>query len=164
MRTMATSATGHRVVSASRRINANNAVVFELIADPAQHPRWDGNENLSEAQPGQRVRAAGEVFSMTLTRGSIRENHVVEFDEGRRIAWRPAEVGGSPIGHLWRWELEPLNDVLTRVTHTYDWRQLRDKSRIARAEWTTAERLAASLARLAALVEHPRPEDDDELQ
>jgi hypothetical protein len=23
--------------------------------------------------------------------GAIRENHVVEFEEGRRIAWRPAE-------------------------------------------------------------------------
>jgi hypothetical protein len=28
---------------------------------------------------------------MTLTRGSIRENHVTEFEEGRRIAWMPAE-------------------------------------------------------------------------
>lgn len=164
MRTMATSETGERVVSASRRINANIVLVFELIADPAQHPRWDGNENLAEAQPGQRVRAVGEVFSMTLTRGSVRENYVVEFDEGRRIAWRPAEVGGSPIGHLWRWELEPLHDSLTRVTHTYDWRLLQDESRMARAKWTTAERLAASLARLAALVEHPRLENADEPQ
>ena len=159
---MATSEAGQRVVTASRSINANNALVFELIADPAQHPRWDGNENLSEAQPGQRVRGTGEVFSMTLTRGSVRENHVVEFDEGRRIAWRPAEVGGSPIGHLWRWELEPLHDSLTRVTHTYDWTQLKDASRIARAEWTTADRLAASLARLAALAEHPVVESEDE--
>ena len=26
-----------------------------------------------------------------LTMGAIRESHVVEFDEGRRIAWMPAE-------------------------------------------------------------------------
>ena len=32
---------------------------------------------------------------MTLTRGDIRENHVVEFEEGRRIAWTPAEPGGA---------------------------------------------------------------------
>jgi hypothetical protein len=47
------------------------------------------------------------VFTMRLTKGAIRENHVVEFAEGRRIAWRPAEPGQEPPGHLWRWELEP---------------------------------------------------------
>jgi hypothetical protein len=76
--------------------------IFELIADPAQQPRWDGNNNLAQAPAGQRVRRAGEVFTMTLTHdGAIRENHVVEFEEGRRIAWRPAESGKRPPGHLW---------------------------------------------------------------
>ena len=95
-----------RVVSASREIAAGPGRIFELIADPAQQPRWDGNDNLAEAPGGQRVRRAGEVFTMTLTHdGAIRENHVVEFEEGRRIAWRPAESGKRPPGHLWRWEL-----------------------------------------------------------
>lgn len=150
---MATSAGPDRVVSTSRDIKADNALIFDLLADPSQQPRWDGNDNLSQAEPGQRVRAVGNVFTMRLTRGSLRENHVVEFEEGRVIAWRPAEVDGDPIGHLWRWELEPMQDSLTRVTHTYDWTQLTDESRIARAEWTTADRLAASLDRLAALAE-----------
>lgn len=97
-----------RVVSASREIAAGAGRIFELIADPAQQPRWDGNDNLATAPGGQRVRRAGEVFTMTLTYdGAIRENHVVEFEEGRRIAWRPAESGKRPPGHLWRWELEP---------------------------------------------------------
>jgi uncharacterized protein YndB with AHSA1/START domain len=73
-----------RVVRASRVIAASASRVFELIADPAEQPRWDGNDNLSEAAAGQRVRAVGDVFVMTLTGGEIRENHVVEFDEGRR--------------------------------------------------------------------------------
>jgi hypothetical protein len=30
---------------------------------------------------------------MTLTRGSVRDNHVVEFEEGRRLAWPPSEPG-----------------------------------------------------------------------
>ena len=150
---MSTSPEPDRVVSASRDIKAGNALIFELIADPRQQPRWDGNDNLAQGEPGQRVRAVGAVFTMTLTRGSLRENHVVEFDEGRLIAWRPAEVGGEPIGHLWRWALEPLHDSLTRVTHTYDWTQLTDESRTARARWTTADRLGASLGRLASLAE-----------
>ncbi len=60
-----------RVASASREIAAGAERVFELIADPAQQPRWDGNDNLPEAPSGQRVRAVGEVFTMTLTRGSV---------------------------------------------------------------------------------------------
>jgi hypothetical protein len=96
------------------------------------------------------------MFTMTLSVGAIRENHVVEFEEGRLIAWRPSEVGRRPPGHLWRWELEPIGMARTRVTHTYDWTQLTDKNRLKRAQWTTADRLLASLDRLAALAEDPR--------
>jgi uncharacterized protein YndB with AHSA1/START domain len=138
-----------RVVSASREIAAAASRIFELIADPAQQPHWDGNDNLADAEPGQRVRGVGDVFTMTLTGGSIRENHVVEFEEGRRIAWTPSEVGRRPPGHLWRWELESLGESRTRVTHTYDWSRLTDQNRIPRASRTTTETLQASLDRLA---------------
>lgn len=148
-----------RVVSASREIAAEPERIFELIADPTQQPRWDGNDNLADAPAGQRVRQAGDMFTMTITRGNVRENHVVEFEEGRRIAWRPAEPGRVPPGHLWRWELEPIDPSHTRVTHTYDWSRLTDENRFARARATTAERLRASLDRLAALAEGSRPED-----
>ena len=141
------------MVSASREIAAGPGPIFELIADPAQQPRWDGNDNLAEAADGQRVRRVGDVFTMTLTHGGVRENHVVEFDEGRLIAWRPAEPGKEPPGHLWRWELEPAEASRTRVTCTYDWTQLTDESRFRRARATTADRLRASLDRLAALAE-----------
>jgi uncharacterized protein YndB with AHSA1/START domain len=142
-----------RVASASREIAAGPGPIFELIADPAQQPRWDGNDNLAEAADGQRVRRAGDVFTMTLTHGGVRENHVVEFDEGRLIAWRPAEPGQEPPGHLWRWELEPASASRTLVTCTYDWTRLTDENRLPRARRTTADRLMASLDRLAALAE-----------
>ena len=141
------------VVSARREIAAGAGRIFELIADPAEQPRWDGNDNLSEAPPGQRVRAVGDVFTMTTTSGNVRENHVVEFDEARRIAWRPAEPGQDPPGHLWRWELEPIDPSHTRVTHTYDWTRLTDEARLPRARATTADKLRSSLDRLAALAE-----------
>jgi uncharacterized protein YndB with AHSA1/START domain len=142
-----------RVVSATREIAAPADRIFALIADPSQQPRWDGNDNLARAEAGQRVHGVGEVFEMTLTRGSVRENHVVEFEEGRRIAWTPAELGKRPPGHLWRWELEPIEASRTLVTHTYDWTRLTDSNRLPRARATTPERLAASLDRLAALAE-----------
>jgi uncharacterized protein YndB with AHSA1/START domain len=142
-----------RVVRASREIAAEPGRIFDLIADPAQQPRWDGNENLGQAAPGQRVKGVGDVFTMTLLGGAIRENHVVEFDEGRLIAWNPAEPGLPPPGHLWRWELEPVGPARTRVTHTYDWTRLTDEGRFPAARAKTPETLEASLNLLAALAE-----------
>jgi uncharacterized protein YndB with AHSA1/START domain len=142
-----------RIVTAAREIAAPAAEIFELIADPSQQPRWDGNDNLSQASAGQRVRAVGDVFVMTLTSGNVRENHIVEFVEGRQIAWRPSEPGKPPPGHLWRWALEPIDENRTRVTHTYDWTQLTDETRIPRAQATTEDKLQGSLERLAALAE-----------
>jgi uncharacterized protein YndB with AHSA1/START domain len=142
-----------QVVSVSREIAAGADRIFQLIADPAEQPQWDGNDNLAKADAGQRVRGLGDVFAMTLTGGAVRENHVVEFDEGRRIAWTPSEPGQRPPGHLWRWELEPLGDTSTLVTHTYDWSHLTDENRLPRARRTTSERLQASLDRLAEIAE-----------
>ena len=150
---MTTEQEAPRVVSASREIAAGPGPIFELIADPAQQPRWDGNDNLATAAAGQRVHRAGDVFTMTLTHSGVRENHVVEFDEDSRIAWMPAEPGQRPPGHLWRWELEPVDASRTRVTHTYDWTRLTDEKRLPRARATTADKLRASLDRLAALAE-----------
>ncbi|WP_407661873.1 SRPBCC family protein [Mycobacteroides immunogenum] len=142
-----------RVVSASREVQAPAAAIFELIADPARQHEWDGNENLAAAATGQRAHAVGDVFVMTLTTGADRENHIVEFEEGRLIAWLPSEVGKRPPGHLWRWELQPLDDGQTRLTHTYDWTNLTDEKRLVRARSTTSDRLQASVDRLAALAE-----------
>ncbi|WP_150460210.1 SRPBCC family protein [Nesterenkonia ebinurensis] len=143
-----------KVVAASDTIDAAAAVIFELIADPAKQPAWDGNDNLAEAAEGQRITAVGQVFTMRLTSGSLRENHVVEFAEGTLIAWKPSDVGQAPAGHLWRWELEYLDAGGTEVTHTYDWSQLTDSARISRARSTTEETLTASISRLKARAEH----------
>ncbi|TQS40012.1 SRPBCC family protein [Cryptosporangium phraense] len=142
-----------RVVTASRTIAASAEAIFELIADPSRQPEWDGNDNLAVAAPGQRVRAVGDVFVMTLTQGEDRENHVVEFVEGRRIAWRPSEPGRPQPGHQWGWILEPIDASHTRVTHVYDWTQLTDPKRLPKAAGWTSENLSASIDRLAKAVE-----------
>ena len=143
----------NKVVSASGEIAADAATVFEFIAEPTKQIAWDGNDNLSEARPGERVHAVGDVFTMTTTKGNVRENHIVEFEEGRRIAWLPSGPGEEPPGHLWRWELEPIDATRTRVTHTYDWTNLTDETRFERARSTTPDKLHASLIRLATLAE-----------
>ncbi|HVV75146.1 MAG TPA: SRPBCC family protein [Mycobacteriales bacterium] len=142
-----------RVVSAGGVINAPAADVFEEIADPSRQPAWDGNENLKRADVGQRVHGVGDVFVMHLKRGGERQNRVVEFEEGRLIAWLPNVPGKQSPGHLWRWELRALDDGRTEVTHTYDWTNLRDRSRLPRARATTTDKLQASIDRLAARFE-----------
>lgn len=150
---MTRSAHPSKVTSATREIAAPAAVIFELIADPSQQPLWDGNDNLAAAAPGQRVHAIGDVFVMTIHLQQDRENHIVDFEEGRVIAWRPAEVGAPQPGHEWRWEIEPLDESSARVTHRYDWTDLTDPKRLERAAGTTSEKLMASIDRLAALAE-----------
>jgi hypothetical protein len=141
-----------RIIRAEGIVNAPADVVFEQIADPARQPAWDGNANLATAAEGQRVHAVGDSFDMALTKdGAVRRNLIVEFEEARLIAWLPAPLGKEPPGHLWRWELEPLEDGTTRVSHTYDWTNLHDPSRLTRARNTTSEKLQASIDRLAAL-------------
>ncbi|MEE6179851.1 SRPBCC family protein [Mycobacterium sp. 050134] len=142
-----------RIVSATRVISAGAERIFELIADPSCQPSWDGNNNLAAAEPGQRVRRVGDVFTTKLTNGAVRENHVVEFIEGSVIAWRPADPKKLPAGHLWRWELSPVNAGLTSVTHTYDWTALTDTARLERARSTTPEMLRESMDRLAVLAQ-----------
>jgi uncharacterized protein YndB with AHSA1/START domain len=144
-----------RIISATRAMSAGAERIFDLIADPSLQPSWDGNNNLASAAPGQRVRQVGDVFKTTLTNGAVRENHVVEFIEGSQIAWRPAEPGKQPPGHLWRWKLEPINSTLTNVTHTYDWTALTDSKRLERARSTTPEMLRESMDRLAEVARTP---------
>lgn len=146
-------ATETRIVSASRDIAAPTALIFELIADPRRQPEWDGNDNLVEIVRGERITAKGQIFAMRTTKGNIRDNLVVDFAEGRRIAWRPGDDGGAPAGHEWRWQVDPIDDTTSRVTHTYDWTELADERRKERARATGEPQLRASLDRLAALAE-----------
>ena len=91
--------------------------IFDVLADPSQHPVIDGSGTVKHARAEEPVRLAlGTRFGMSMRLGipySI-TNTVVEFDENRLIAWR--HFGG----HRWRYELEPA-DGGTRVRETYDW-------------------------------------------
>lgn len=141
------------VVAARDVVSADPATLFEHIADPSRQIAWDGNDNLDHAAAEQRITAVGDVFRTRLTNGQTRENHVVEFVEGELIAWMPADVGAEPAGHLWRWSIASRAEGRAEVTHTYDWSRLVDERRLAKARATTADQLAASVARLKQLCE-----------
>ena len=99
------------------------------------------------------MRAVGDVFSMTITLGSVGTTTSSSSRKGRLIAWRPSEPGQEQPGHLWRWELAPVDDSRTLVTHTYDWSRLTDENRLPIARNITADKLQASVEKLAELAE-----------
>lgn len=106
-----------RVVSESIDVVAPPEVVFTILADPRQHSRIDGSGSVRALSKGPGRLSKGATFGvdMKLFGASYKiRNTVVEFEEGRRVAWR--HFGG----HRWRYVLEPI-DGGTRVTESFDY-------------------------------------------
>lgn len=105
------------LIRESRVVSATPEEIFELLADPAQHPLIDGSGSVLAARGAPRRLALGMKFGMDMRMGAGYRilNTVVEFEEGRLIAWRHFN------GHRWRWRLEPAGDGTTQVTEEFDW-------------------------------------------
>ena len=107
-----------RLVSESTTIDAAPEVVFAIVADPRQHTRIDGSGSVREIIAGPERLAKGEHFGASMKLFGLPykiRNKVVEFEEGRLIAWR--HFGA----HRWRYELQPTVDGGTLVTETFDY-------------------------------------------
>lgn len=103
-------------VSVSRQIDASPEEIFDVLAHPARHSEIDGSGTVKDSRDGQQLRLSpGAKFSMDMRLGLPYriKNTVVEFEEGRLIAWR--HFGR----HIWRYELEPV-DGGTIVRETWD--------------------------------------------
>ncbi|TDV57284.1 uncharacterized protein YndB with AHSA1/START domain [Actinophytocola oryzae] len=107
-----------RQISLSRTVAAPAGQIFDLLADPARHPELDGSGSVrGSLSQGPRRLSLGARFGMRMRLGLpyTIQNTVVEFEEGRLIAWRHFS------GHRWRWQLTDLGDGRTEVTETFDW-------------------------------------------
>lgn len=143
-----------RQVSVSRTIAAPPETIFDILADPSKHPLIDGSGTVRESKGGSQHLSLGAKFGMDMKLGipySIR-NTVVEFEEGRRIAWRH---WGH---HIWRYTLEPV-DGGTLVTETFDWSSARSPRFIELMGYPRKHpaSMASTLERLDALVTGERP-------
>jgi hypothetical protein len=139
-----------QVVSASRVIAAPAEAIFDLLADPSRHAVLDGSGTVRGYRGEPQRLKLGSRFSMNMhvVVPYRINNTVVEFEDGRLIAWR--HFGG----HRWRFELQP-EDEGTRVTESFDWSTAISPKFIELAGYPRKHlpHMEGTLARLAAEVE-----------
>ena len=141
---------GERIVSVSRHVRATPEQIFEILADPRMHSRIDGSGTVRGEISGPARLHLGARFGMAMRWGLPYRtvNRVIEFEEGRRIAW-------WHLAHnAWRYVLEP-RDGGTLVTEQFDWSRSRSGLLLRRTNLLRRNEAAmrATLDRLAALLE-----------
>jgi len=144
------------VESVERVIASPPEAIFELLADPRHHHQIDGSGTVRDAKDAPERLVLGAKFGMAMHLGFSysMENTVIEFEEGRRIAWqtRPPNVLGKVVGgRIWRYELEPV-DGGTLVRESWDISQEHLKFLVAPARGKTRKSMEATLARIDEVV------------
>ncbi len=140
-----------QIKSARITINAPAARIFELLVDPKKHKDFDGTKTIQSNVSGPIRLSLGSKFGMHMKLGIHYRilNKVVEFEEGKHIAWR----------HLgrWRWkyDLRSISPNQTEVTETFDGTTSISQAwlRMRKAYPWTQIAVAKTLVRLKALVE-----------
>ena len=138
-----------KIVSVNKVVAATPQQIFDLLADPKRHADIDGSGSVKAAQSDAPTRLSlGSKFGMDMKIGAPYKitNEVVEFDEGKRIAWR--HFGG----HVWRYILEPT-DGGTLVTEQFDYNGSKSQLmlRTINAPGRNKKSMIATLDRLAKL-------------
>lgn len=139
------------LVTAVREIDAPAQRLFDLVADPAMHPRIDGGGSVKAPRGDVPQRLSlGATFSMDMEIKAKYKitNTVVEFDEPAVIGWRHFN------GHIWRYRFEALDDGRTRVTEQWDARPARTRFflRLMGFPAVAAKGMPRSLDNLASIV------------
>lgn len=114
--TPTTEVTGDQV-SATITVEASPAEVFDFLRRPANHDEISGDRSVQGVRVGPDVLGDGDRFGMSMKMLGVPyrvASKVVEFDEGRLIAWCHFS------GHRWRWTVAPAGDNRSTVTETFD--------------------------------------------
>lgn len=152
----------NNVVSVERVIAAPADPIFELLADPARHHDIDGSGTVRDAKGSSQRLELGAKFGMRMHLGVNYSmvNEIIEFDDGKRIAWQTGPGGGWQRrlfgGRIWRYELEPSGDG-TLVRETWDVSQekgpVKYLLRTGRSREHTRGAMEKTLANIAGLTE-----------
>jgi hypothetical protein len=129
-----------------------------LVADPRRHREIDGSGTVRDPKRGPERLELGAKFGMSMRMGIPYSmiSEVIEFEDGRCIAWktRPPVVGSLLGGPIWKYELEPV-DGGTRVTESWDISEERIKALVRPARDRTRTNMEQTLARIEAILAPP---------
>lgn len=132
-------------VSASRRIASPAAAIWAIVSDPEGHVRIDGSGMLDAAADALVITEVGQTFDMHmdrtplgdipgLTKYSVR-NTVTQVVPERLVEWTIGGIDQPPLGHVYGWVLEPVDDTTTDVTNYCDWTHITPELRARRPDW-----------------------------
>ena len=150
------------VVSVERVINAPAEQIFELLANPDRHHDIDGSGSVRDAKQSPPRLTMGAQFGMSMHLGVKYStvNEIVEFDDGKRIAWQTHPAGSLQGrffgGRIWRYELEPAEGG-TLVRESWDVSQekgpIKNVLRTGRSKDHTRKSMEQTLVKIAQLTE-----------
>lgn len=118
-------------IEESRVIAADPATIFNVLRDPRGHVSIDSSGMLMAAS-GERASAAGDEFVVHMDREALGDRplglydvtvHITAYEQDRAIEWSIQGVMDPPVGHVYGYRLEPVDDG-TRVTSYCDWTNL----------------------------------------
>jgi len=152
-----------------RTIPADATTIFDVVRSPSGHVAIDASGMLMSAS-GEPVEAVGDRFDVQMDREALNDFPIGEyrvtvvisrFDRDRAIAWTIDGIAQPPIGHVYGYELDPL-DGGTLVTSYYDWSDVHEAYRSAADDIfpvISETNLRATLGILARVVApgQPRP-------
>jgi hypothetical protein len=143
--------TGNPKIAGARIvINRPASELFNFIANPKNHPKIDGSKMVRGKAYGPKRLSMNSWFVMRQLRlGKIpylMPNKVVEFEEGKLIAWRNA----SPS--RWRYEFVAQSDATTQVTQYLDCSHTGTKFAKSELSWA-AKAMAKTLVRFKEHIE-----------
>ena len=154
-------------LSVQRPIAADPATIFGIVSSPSGHVAIDASGMLMSAD-GHPVAAVGDRFDVHMDRESLNDAPLGEytvtvvirrFEQDRAIEWSIDGIMQPPIGHVYGYELEPI-DGGTMVTTYYDWSNIHEAYREMAASIfpvISEANLRATLGILARLVAPGRP-------
>jgi len=156
-------------LSVQRAIAAEPRAVFDVLTTPSGHVAIDASGMLMAAT-GDRVTGVGDRFDVEMDRDALNDHPlglytvtvvIARYEQDRAVAWTIDGIMQPPIGHVYGYELEPI-DGGTLVTSYYDWSDVHEAYRDAAASIfpvISEANLRATLGILARVVAPgaPRP-------
>jgi uncharacterized protein YndB with AHSA1/START domain len=146
------------VDTVERTIAAPAERIFALVANPQRHQDIDGSGTVLTSVESPEHLTVGSTFNMHMDHGGLytMTSTIIEFEEGRLIAWQSRPAKGSSKwrhifgGRIWRYELEPVEGG-TVVRESWDLTQERLKTLVWGYRRKTHSNMVATLERIDGL-------------